>query len=285
MFFASTEVKKGDGPKKNMRRHQTQSNTHATTTFTQKLFVMAALIGSLLLTMPLSLLAQEPQALEILQKSDDVVSAPQDQHSLMTMLLIDKNGDQKERKSELFERAKADTRLVRFLAPADQKGISFLSLPDDKMYLYLPAFKKIRTIASHVKNESFAGTDMSYDDISTLGYAKDHDLKLLEMTDEFYVLELTPRLGTEKDYSRLNYSVRKDNFYPVKTEYYDQNGNLWKVMERRQIEKIGEYWIAKETEMTDLRKEHSTKSLVDTVEFDTNLADEVFSQRNLKKTK
>lgn len=249
-----------------------------------KRFVIAALTGSLLLAMPMSLLAQEPQALEILQKSDAVVSAPQDQHSLMTMLLIDKDGDQKERKAEMFERGKADMRLVRFLSPADQKGISFLSLPDDKMYLYLPAFKKIRTIASHVKNESFAGTDMSYDDISTQGYAKDHDPKLLETTEELYILELTPKPGTEKDYSKIKLSIRKDNFYPVKTEYYDQGGTVWKIMERRMIDKIGDYWISKETEMKDLRKEHSTKSLIDTVELDTGLADEVFSQRNLKKS-
>jgi outer membrane lipoprotein-sorting protein len=252
--------------------------------FTLKQFVIAVLTGSLLLAMPMHLWAQEPQALKILQTSDDVVSAPKDQHSFMTMLLIDKSGDQKERKSEMFERAKADMRLVRFLAPADQKGISFLSLPDDKMYLYLPAFKKIRTIASHVKNESFAGTDMSYDDISTQGYAKDHDPKLLETTDEFYILELTPKPGTEKDYIKLKLSVRKDNFFPAKTEYYDQGGKVWKVMERRQIEKIGEYWISKETEMKDLRKEHSTKSLTDTIELDTGLTDEVFSQRNLKKS-
>lgn len=248
-----------------------------------KLVVIAALTGNLLLSMPIQILAQEPQALEILQTSDDVVSAPQDQHALMTMHLIDKDGDVKERKSELFERAKEDTRLVRFLSPADQKGISFLSLPDDKMYLYLPAFKKIRTIASHVKNESFAGTDMTYDDISTLGYAKDHDPTLLDTTDKLYVLELTPKSGTEKDYSKLVMSIDKDNFYPVKTEYYDQGGTVWKVMERRQIEQIGNYWIAKEIEMTDLRKEHSTISITDTVEFDTDLSDKVFSQRNLKR--
>ena len=247
--------------------------------------VIAALTVSLLLPLSIGVLAEEPDALEILQSSDAVVSAPQDQHTLLTMHLIDKDGDVRERKTEMFERAKEDTRLVRFLSPADQKGISFLSLPNDKMYLYLPAFKKIRTIASHVKNESFAGTDMTYDDISTLGYAQDHDPTLLDTTDELYVLKLTPKPGTEKDYSKLVMSIRKDNFYPVKTEYYDQGEAVWKVMERRQIEQIGNYWLAKEIEMKDLRKEHSTISVTDTVEFDTGLSDEVFSQRNLKKMK
>ena len=226
--------------------------------------------------------AQDLSASVILEKTDAVGKAPKDQHSLATMILTDKDGDQKERKTEIYEKG-GDMRLMRFLSPADQKGISFLSLPDDKMYLYLPAFRKIRTIASHVKNENFAGTDFSYDDISSFGYAEDHDPILLETTDEYYVLELTPKPESEKDYGKLKIWVRKDNFFTVKTEYYDKGGNLWKILERRNIEKKGEYWIAMEIEMKDLKKSHSTKSITEMLELDTGLSDEIFTQRNLKK--
>lgn len=238
---------------------------------------------SLLVTCVQPLAAQEVTALEILQKSDAVGMAPKDKHTLSTMFLIDKDGDQKERKSEIFERNKEDLRLVRFLSPADQKGISFLNLPDDKMYLYLPAFKKIRTIASHVKNESFAGTDFSYDDMSAAGFEEDYIPALRETTDEFYVLELTPKPESEKDYSKLTLWVRKDNFFAVKTEYYDKGGNLWKVMEQRQLEQQGEYWIALEVEMSNLKTNHRTKIISDTIELDSGLPDEIFTQRNLKK--
>ena len=238
---------------------------------------------SLLVTLTDNLAAQELTALEILQKSDAIGMAPQDKHSLSTMILIDKDGDQKERKSEIFERNKEDLRLVRFLSPADQKGISFLNLPDDKMYLYLPAFRKIRTIASHVKNESFAGTDFSYDDMSASGFAEDYDPALLETTEEFYVLELTPKPESEKDYSKLITWVRKDNFFAVKMEYYDRGGNLWKVMEQRQIEKRGEYWVALEVELTDLKTNHRTNVVTDSIEMDTDMSDDIFTQRNLKR--
>lgn len=240
---------------------------------------------SLLFAMTVQLQAQELSALEILQKTDKVGMAAKDQHSFSTMTLTDKDGDQKERKSEMFERNAEDTRLVRFLSPADQKGISFLTLPDDKMYVYLPAFRKIRTIASHVKNENFAGTDFSYDDISSTGFVDDYDPELLETTDEFYVLELIPKPESEKDYSKLKLWVRKDLFFAVKTEYYDKGGNLWKVMDRRKIEKIGDYWFAMEIEMTDLKKNHSTKSAIDSIEVDTGLDDSIFTQRNLKRVR
>lgn len=250
-----------------------------------KYFIIAALSLTIIFACPLSLSAQELTASEILQKSDAVGTAPKDKHILSTMILTDKDGDQKKRKSEIFERPIKDIRLVRFLSPADQKGISFLNLPNDKMYLYMPAFRKIRTIASHVKNQTFAGTDFSYDDMSSNGFGKDYDPELLKTTDEHYILKLTPKPDSEKDYSKLTLWVRKDNFFAVKTEYYDKGGNLWKIMEQRQIEKKGKYWIALEIEMKDLKKDHSTKNVTESIELDTGLSDKVFTKRNLKRVK
>ena len=176
-------------------------------------------------------------------------------------------------------------RLVRFLAPADQKGIGFLSLPGDVMYLYLPAFRKIRRIASHVKNENFAGTDFSYDDMNSFKYAEEYNARLLETTDQHYLLELIPKPHVKKDYAKLKLWVRKNNFYPVKIEHYDKGGNLWKTMERRKIEKKGNYWVSLEMEMKDLKKQHTTKMITGKVELDTGLSDKLFTKRNLKKFK
>jgi len=237
---------------------------------------------ALILALALSIYAQDAQS--ILAKADAVINAPKDQHQFSRMILIDKDGDEKVRKSEMYQKGDEE-RLVRFLSPADQKGIGFLSLPDDVMYLYLPAFHKIRRIASHVKNENFAGTDFSYDDMSSFKYAEEYNAKLLETKDDVYVLELTPKPDIEKDYSKLIIEVRKNNFYPAKIDHYDKGGNLWKVLQRRKIEKKGEYWISMEMEMKDLKKNHSTKMIIDKIELDNGLSDKVFSKRNLKKIK
>lgn len=248
-----------------------------------KYVLIATITCTLLFAGMLQAQAQEMTAQEILEKTDEVSMSAQDQHSLSTMTLTDKDGDEKVRKTEMFERNSEDMRLVRFLSPADQKGISFLTLPDDKMYVYMPAFKKIRTIASHVKNENFAGTDFSYDDMSSASFSDEYDPELLETTDEYYVLKLVPKPESEKDYGYLKVWIRKDIFFTVKTEYYDKGGNLWKIMERRQIEQIKDYWFALEIEMTDVKKNHSTKSVTDEIEVDTGIEDSVFTQRNLKR--
>jgi outer membrane lipoprotein-sorting protein len=239
-------------------------------------------LGVIVLGMLFGLSAYGYEADEIVRKGDDVVNAPKDAVILSTMTLIDKKGYKSERKLEMYQR-EGDYRLVRFLSPADQKGIAFLTLPADVMYLYLPAFHKIRQIASHVKNQSFAGTDFNYDDLSEFKLARNHRAEILKEEPEMYVLKLTPNEGTGKDYSFLRVWYRKDNFYPMRVEYYDKGESLWKVLERRRLEKVQGYWFPMEMDVKDMKNDHSTLSRVNRVEFDKGLGDDVFSKRNLLK--
>lgn len=226
--------------------------------------------------------AQQLSAIEILNKFESVINAPKDQQMNGTLILIDSKGNEKERTITMMQKGD-DKRLIRFLSPADQKGISFLGLPDDVQYLYLPSFKKVRRIASHIKNQKFAGTDFTYDDLGTLKYSDDYNPKLVETSDQNYVLELIPKTGKNKDYSKLKIWVRKDIMFPVKTEFYDKANRLWKVMERKQVEKIDSYWVSKEIEMKDLKEQHNSKMLLSEIKLDSNLSDNLFTERNLEK--
>jgi len=229
-----------------------------------------------------NLIAQDAQS--IVAKADAVVNAPKTQKAIMKMILIDKNGNEKIREAAFLQKG-TEKRIMRFTAPADQKGIAFLSLPGDVQYLYMPAFHKVRRIASHVKNTKFAGTDFTYDDLSSFEYAKDYKAKLLKQNETHWILELRPKKGVQKDYGKLLMWVRKDNYYPEKIEYYDKGGNLWKVMERRQLEKEGKYWVSKEMEVKDVKENHSTKMLLKDIHFDIKISDKTFTKRYLKRAK
>ncbi len=226
--------------------------------------------------------AQDAQVL--LARADSVLNAPNDQKATLTMILIDKKGNEKKRVAEFLQK-KEEKRILRFTAPADQKGIAFLSLPGDVQYLYMPAFHKVRRIASHIKNTKFAGTDFTYDDLSSFKYSKEFNARLLETTNQYWVLELTPKPGVQKDYGKLKMWLRKDNYYPVKVEFYDKAGNLWKIMERRNIVKIGKYWVSKEMEMKDLKEQHTTRMILEDIQFDLGLSDRLFTKRYLKRGK
>jgi outer membrane lipoprotein-sorting protein len=219
-------------------------------------------------------------ALEIAQKGDAVVNAPKDAHILMTMILRDKNGNENKRTSEIYQMGN-QKRLIRFLSPADQRGIGFLALPSDIMYLYLPAYHKIRQIAAHVKNQNFAGTDITYEDLSEFELAKAHSVEKIGEDNKTYTLKLTPADTKGKDYAYLVVHYRKDNFYPVLVEYFNSSGTLIKTIKRTDIVKVKGYWVAKKLIATNLRTNHSTMSIMDKIEFDVGLTDKIFTKRYL----
>jgi outer membrane lipoprotein-sorting protein len=228
--------------------------------------------------------AEEKQlsALEILKMVDDVINAPKDQDIKLKLILIDAKGNEEVRQMSMLQKG-SDKRMVKFLSPASQKGISVLSLPDDIMYLYLPAFKKTRRIASHVKNTKFAGTDFTYEDMEAIRYSEKYVPELLEKEESHFVLQLKPEEGVRTDYSKLIMWVRIDNFCTTKIEHYDKGEKLCKVMTNEKIEKVGNYWMTRSSEMEDLKSKHKTKMIIENVKFDSELSDEIFTERYLSR--
>lgn len=225
-------------------------------------------------------LAQPPDPTEILNRVDMVVNAPRDQTMNMKLILIDKSGAEKEREIAMLQKG-GDRRLGKFLSPADQRGIGFLSLPKGVMYIYLPAFNKTRRIASNIKNNKFAGTDFTYEDMEAKRYADFWIPVLLRNEDGMYVMELKPKSVAETSYSKIIIWVGADNFFPVKFEYYDKTGKLAKTMIQKKVEKVNGYLTARETEMRDLISGHTTRMLITSVQFDTGIPDERFTERYL----
>lgn len=217
---------------------------------------------------------------KILDRVDETINAPKDRFSKVRLTIIDKKGRKEEREMIIFQKG-SDRRLVKFLSPAEHKGIGFLSLPNEVMYLYLPAFGKTRRIASHVKNTKFAGTDFTYEDMEAKRYSEGWVPELLRKEGNEYVLLLKPKPSTKTQYSKMIMWVRGENFYPSKVELYDKGERLYKIVTMGKIEKIGNYWISKELQMEDLRE--GRKSTMETIEIklDSSLSDEIFTERYL----
>jgi outer membrane lipoprotein-sorting protein len=222
--------------------------------------------------------AYTQDAAAILKKMDDVMYAPKDLTGTNKTILIDKNGKQEIRESYIKQKG-TDKRIMRFTSPASQAGIAVLALPNDVMYLYLPAFGKERRISGSVKNQNFAGTDFSYDDMEPRLYSDKYNPRLIKTEENVYVMELSPK--GRSDYSKIVVHINKVNYYPELMEYYNR-GNT-KIKEAKYtFKKIGKYWNYNEIEMTDLRKHHKTKMQMSDVKFDTGLSDDEFTVRKLK---
>ncbi len=238
---------------------------------------LVTFVSVLFLTIGFQVQAQD--AVEILNKVDEVMYSPKDMTGKTKIVLIDKRGKEKVREAITIQKG-MDKRIFRFTAPSSQAGIAVLSLPNDVMYIYMPAFGKERRISSSVKKQKFAGTDFSYDDMESKPLNEKYSAKLLETEGNLFVLELTPR-SKKSDYSKLIVKVDKNNYCPITMDFYNKGGKKVKEATSKFV-KIGKYWNAEEMIMKDLKKNHSTKMIMSDVVYDQGLSDSDFSVRKLK---
>jgi hypothetical protein len=217
---------------------------------------------------------------QIMQKVDTRI-IPKDMMAMMKMDLIDKKGNVRSRAMKTY-RMSDDKQIMWFLEPADVKGSSFLRLShedrDDDMWLYLPAFGKVRRIASHAKSGNFMGSDFTYEDLGDRKL-KDYTYKLLKeetIGDKAcWVIESIPKQDVTTDYAKIVSWIWKDDYLAVKEEFYDKKGNLKKV-KSIDIQRVDKYWVPSKVTMEDLKSEHKTELLFDQISVDTGLKNEIF---------
>jgi outer membrane lipoprotein-sorting protein len=223
--------------------------------------------------------ATSQDAKAILENMDKVIFSPKDKQGKVTMILTDKTGKEKVREAMMLQKG-TDKKLYRYTKPESQAGIATLSLSNDVMWLYMPAFVTPRKISMMAKGQAFNGTDFSYEDMVTTPYSDRYTASILESEKDAYVLKLLPK-STKSNYSQIIVSVDKSYGYPVTMQFFNGQGKKIKEAAYR-YEKIGKYWNAAEVTMTDLDKNHSTKILLSDVKFDQDLSDDLFAVKNLK---
>ena len=242
---------------------------------------MMRFFGTVVFVLGFCAVAWAGSAQDLLIKVDDAEYAAKDSVAVTTMELEESNGKISKRKMEMYQRGN-DKRLIKFLEPADIKGMAFLDA-DDKMYIYLPAMHKIRRIAGSVKNDNFAGTDFSYGDLSSERFSDRMDAKAMKEEGDHFVLDLLPRPDSDSQYAMTRMWVRKkDNLFD-RIEFFDKDNKKWKVLTRKDFRPVGKYTQSFHVVMEDLKTKHKTRNLVESIKCDTGLSKRFFSKRQLKR--
>lgn len=179
---------------------------------------------------------------------------------------------------------KGPRRLVDFEAPGDMKGTRVLVLDRTQMYVYLPAYNKVRRVASHVNNQGFMGTMFADADMATSRYAEAYEAKLLNETAEVWNIALTPKPGAEVAYPKLELTVRKSDSLPNEVRYFNAKGEKIKTETRSDYACKGDICIPGTLKMVDHTKGDAHTTLTQTVQgINTGLSEDLFSQRNLQR--
>ncbi len=222
-------------------------------------------------------------------KQIDEKTEPKDLKTNLTMVLTNKKG--RTRTSTLRSVAKDDSKkqIIWFLAPADDKGVAFLKIEhegeDDEMRLWLPAFNKVRRISSKQKADSFMGSDMSYEDMTSRELNEyTYELTGSEKIDssDYFILESIPNPDLESTYSKHIAWVSKSDYTVMKEDSYDNSGRLLKV-KLLKYKKLKGYDVPEEMYVENVQKNHNTRLTFDQIEVDTNVPDKLFQEKNLKR--
>lgn len=176
---------------------------------------------------------------------------------------------------------KGEKRLIEFLGPADMKGTRVLILSPTQVYAYLPAFGKVRRIASHTSDQSFMGLAFSQDDLATQAFGGEYTATIAAEDAATWTLALTPKAGKETTYAKIEVVVGKDRSLPAALRYFNSEGKLAGTETRTGYTCEGNVCTAGEIKMVDNLQGNWTRLVRKTWKVNEEIADDVFSQRNL----
>lgn len=243
--------------------------------------------------------ADDPQARVIMVKVD-ARDDGDNQTSDMEMILIDKRGNQRVRKIASFSKDKAaDTyRLMFFRHPADVKDTAFLTWDyddpnrDDDQWLYLPALRKTKRIASSDKSGSFMGSDLTYADMTDRNL-EDYDFFLKKEMEvkgvKAWLIESIPRskeVIKETGYNKSLLIVRQDNYFVTRAVHWVKDGGYLKYIDVKTMVQIEGIWVATEMQITKKKGKqlvHKTILNLDNVKFNQDLDFDLFTVRRMEK--
>lgn len=244
---------------------------------------------------PFPSLAQELNGLQIMVIEDNREDGD-DQNSSSLFHLINKRGQKRLRdtvrrwKDYDGKKGFDEKTIIFFQSPPEVQGTGFLnwSYPDinkdDDQWLYLPALRKIKRISASDKEDSFMGTDFTFDDMGDREVEEDTHKLIRQDTFEgnkCFIVESTPK---EKNYiysKKLVWVINGEWIIP-KTEYYNRKGKLLKHL-HVQWHKVQGIWSWKDVVMKNVQTGHQTHIAVKDTKFNLGFKDALFTQRTLRR--
>ena len=224
--------------------------------------------------------AKQLSAQEILAKMDQTIGGFKDQTMKITMTVKEPKGASKSY-DFIIQQKGTEKRLVRFTS-GEVKGMAVLALGHSRVFIYLPGFKKVRRVAAHAMNQSFAGSDFTNDDMAALAWSKICEPKLLKEDKDHWTVDCKPKPGMGMHYSHLIMKINKKNFSQDQVEYFGPDGKKIKVMTSSEPKDFHGVTRNSVVVMTDVRTGHSTRLDIKDFKVNQGLPSSIFTVRQLQ---
>jgi outer membrane lipoprotein-sorting protein len=176
-----------------------------------------------------------------------------------------------------------DRSLVLFDTPPDVKGTALLTYAhktgSDDQWLYLPALKRVKRIASTNQSGPFMGSEFAYEDMSppevekyTYRWLRDETYEGMEC----FVVERYPK-DPDSGYTKQVFWLDKQEYRPLLTQYHDRKQSHLKTLTFSDYQRyLDRYWRPGRMEMVNHQTGKSTILLWSNYQFRTDVKESDF---------
>lgn len=256
--------------------------------------LLAAVIGlGSTLADPALAQTDEERGFEIAARSDRSDRGFGDSKVSLKMILRNAAGQESSRELEITtlevaDESVGDKSLVLFNSPRDIEGTALLShamiLDPDDQWLFLPALKRVKRIASANKSGPFVGSEFAFEDFTALELNKYTYKYLREETVDGQTMDVVERYPRYENsgYTRQVSWIDQTIFQIHKVEFYDRRGDLLKTLTLEDYREYDGVWRAQALKMVNHKTRKSTDFIYGDYEFGVGLDDNDFVKGKLR---
>lgn len=256
------------------------------------------IVGALLVS-PLLSQAEtaEEKGLAIAREADQRGEGFKDLEATMRMVLISKRGEKSERELRVKTlegsgEAEGDKGLTIFDTPADVRGTALLTWSykekDDDQWLYLPALRRVKTIASKNQSGSFMGSEFAYEDMKSQEVEKYSYIFLREEACGELTCFVSERYPSDENsgYTRQVVWMDTGEYRVQKVDYYDRKQSLLKTLSMEGYQQYKDkFWRPAKMVMVNHQTGKSTELHWTEYKFGAGLSEADFNQNSLMRAR
>ena len=233
----------------------------------------------------------DEKGLKIAREADKRDTGFVDNTADMLMILKNRQGQSSKRNMRLRtleQKGDGDKSMVIFDRPKDVSGTALLTYSHrngiDDQWLYLPALKRVKRIASNNKAGPFMGSEFAYEDLSSQEVDK-YSWKFLRKEGNNFVLERVPNYKNS-GYKRQIVWIDSTHYRTMKTEFYDRKNSKLKTLVLSGYKQYkNKFWRAAKMEMQNHQTGKSTTLQWNNYKFGTGLKSSHFTKNKLKRAR
>ena len=258
-------------------------------------YCLSLLLAVAMLCAPAIAQTPEDRGLEIAKEADRRDTGWGDSSAELVMILRNASGAETTRDLEiktLEQLDDGDQSLVVFNTPRDVKGTALLTYShktgEDDQWLYLPALKRVKRIASNNQSGPFMGSEFAYEDMSSQEVEKFTYKFLRDEEAAGQACFVVERYPTDENsgYTRQVAWIDQEHYRLLKVDFYDRKNELLKTLTATGYEVyLDKFWRPARMEMVNHVTGKSTVLEWSDYSFGNGFTERDFDQNSLKRAR